>query len=62
MVTQYIATRTIMEFCEEVERRTGARVSKRWWEQEGINLVGAAAAMASKMEETDVKARGVTDD
>ena len=51
-----------MEFCEEVERRTGARVSKRWWEQEGINLVGAAAAMASKMEETDVKARGVTDD
>ena len=27
-----------MELCEEVERRTGSRVSKWWWEQEEINL------------------------
>ena len=45
-VAQYIATQPILELCEEAERRPGARVSKRWWEQEGINLAGAWAAEA----------------
>ena len=41
---QYIATRPILDLCEEAERRPGAGVSKRWWEQVGINLAGARAA------------------
>ena len=30
-VAQYIATRPIMDLCEEAVRRPGARVYKRWW-------------------------------
>ena len=30
-VTCYIATRTIMDLCEEAVKRPGTRVSKRWW-------------------------------
>ena len=35
---QYIATRPIMDLCERVMQKLGARVSWRWWEQEGIGL------------------------
>ena len=38
---QYIAKRPIMDLCEQSVRRTGAWVSRRWWEQDGINLIGA---------------------
>ena len=31
-VTQYIATRPILDLCERVARRPGAWVSRRWWE------------------------------
>ena len=41
MVTQYIATRPILDICERVTRRPGARVSLWWWEQAGIDLDGA---------------------
>ena len=34
-VAQYIVTWPIMEMFEEADRRMGAQVSKRWWEQEG---------------------------
>ena len=40
----------IMELCEELERWMGERVSKRWWEKEGIDLAGFQAE-ADKMEE-----------
>ena len=30
-----------MDLCEQSVRRTGAWVSRRWWEQDGINLIGA---------------------
>ena len=33
-VTQYIATRPIMDLCLAVGWRPGAQVSKRWWDQE----------------------------
>ena len=33
MVTQYIATRPIMDICEHSTWRPGAMVSQRWWEQ-----------------------------
>ena len=61
---QYIATRQIMELCEEAEQWPVARVPKRWWEQDGINLSGpqAAATTSACMEETEGTARGETDD
>ena len=38
MVAQYISTRTIMDLCEQPTQRPGAWVSRRWWEQEGLDL------------------------
>ena len=37
-VAQYIATRPILDLCERVTQRLGARMSQQWWEQEGIDL------------------------
>ena len=37
-VAQYIATQTILDLCERSARRPGARVSRRWWEQDGLYL------------------------
>ena len=41
MVAQYIAMRSILELCERSTRKLGARVSRWWWEQTGIDLEGA---------------------
>ena len=41
MVAQYIATRLILDLCEQSARMPGSRVSRRWWEQAGIDLEGA---------------------
>ena len=41
MVAQFIATRPILDLCEKTERRPGARVPMRWWEQIGIDWKGA---------------------
>ena len=38
VLAQYIVTRPIMYLCEEVVCRTGTWVSKRWWEQWGLEL------------------------
>ena len=35
-VAQYIATLPILDLCEHPNRRPGARVSWKWWEQAGI--------------------------
>ena len=40
-VAQYIATRPILDLCKRATRRQGARVSRRWWDQAGIDLEGA---------------------
>ena len=40
-VTQYIATRPILDLFEQATQRRGARVSWRWCEQEGIDLEAA---------------------
>ena len=37
-VAQYIATQPILDLCERSARRPGARVSWRWWEQDGLYL------------------------
>ena len=41
MVAQYIATRPILDLCEQATQRLVARVSRRWWEKYGIDLEGA---------------------
>ena len=41
MVAQYIGTRPILDLCERTTHRAGARVSHRWWDQEGIDLKAA---------------------
>ena len=38
---QYIVMKPILDLCEEAVQWTGTRVSKRWWKQEGLDLVGA---------------------
>ena len=43
-ITQYIATRSIMDLCLAAKRRPGPRVSKMWWEQEGFYLEGMRTA------------------
>ena len=50
MVAHYIATRSLLDLCEGSERAPGAQVGMRWWEQVGINLVGArkGAAVAAE--------------
>ena len=43
-VTQYIATGPIMDLCKKTVRILGTWVVKRWWDQEGTNLVGPQTA------------------
>ena len=40
-VAQYIATEPIMDLCERATQRLGVRVSRRWREQDGIDLEGS---------------------
>ena len=53
-VAQYITTRPILDLCERATQRVGARVSWRWWVQEGIYLKAAkeraAEAIATDLE------------
>ena len=66
-VAQYIATRPILDLCEHTMQKSGARMSRRWWDQEGIDLKAAkeraAEALATDLEsesevesETEVEA------
>ena len=52
--TQYITTQPIINLCEEALRWLGTRVSKRRWEQEGLDLVGVCVevvlALAAALE------------
>ena len=36
-VSQFVAKRPILGLCEGTERRGGAQVPQRWWEQPGID-------------------------
>ena len=47
-VTQYIATRLILDLCEQSIWRPGAWVSWKWWEKEGIDLEGSRRAAAAE--------------
>ena len=48
-VAQYIATRPILDLCERATQRIGARVSQRWWDQEGIYLKAAKERAAEAL-------------
>ena len=37
MVVQYTATLPLLNLCERTTPRGGARVSRRWWDQKGID-------------------------
>ena len=54
-VAQYIVTRPIVDLWKRATRRTGARVSRRWWDQAGIDLEGAGkwAAESTTRYETE---------
>ena len=43
-VVYYIMTRPILDLCTEAEHWTGAQVSKQWWYQEAIDILGAQEA------------------
>ena len=48
-VAQYIETQPLLYLCEQTTRRGGARVSRRWWDQKGIDWETAK----EREEETD---------
>ena len=50
-IVQYITTRPIMDLCKEVVRRLGMWVTKRWREQEGLDLGGARKMVVAADEE-----------
>ena len=49
-IAQYFATRPIMDLCERNIQRAGARVSRRWCEQKGIDLETAKERAAEALE------------
>ena len=63
MVAHYITTRPILDLYERSAWRPGARVSRRWWEQDGLDLEGvnkrSAAAAESDREDTIGKEEGI---
>ena len=61
-VTQFIATRPILDLCEQATRRPGAQVSRRLWEQTGIDLKGAREKAAEAAAETETEADSESED
>ena len=53
MIAQYIATRPFLDLCDNYSRKTGERVSQRWWEKAGLYLVGAKKRAAAAAAELD---------
>ena len=43
-VAQYIATQSLLDMGEGLERALGEQLGMRWWYQADINLVGAREA------------------
>ena len=55
-VAQFIATRPILDLCEQATRRPGPQVSRRWWEKTGIDLKGAREKAAAAAAEPETEA------
>ena len=39
-VAQFIAIHPIMDLCLAIERNTGMRLSRRWWEHPALDIMG----------------------
>ena len=52
-IAQYIATRPILDLCERSAQWSGARVSRRWWEQAGIDLEGEKKRVIEAVTDSD---------
>ena len=52
-VAQYITTRPLLDLCEQNKRRGGARVSRQWWDQKGIDWETAKAGAAETDSESE---------
>ena len=50
---QYIVTPPVLDLCERSTWRPGARVSRRWWEQAGIDLEGEKKRAAETVTESE---------
>ena len=57
-VSQFIATRPIMDLCKGSVRRPGARFPRRWWEQTGIDWKGAKEKAAATEEAAETALTG----
>ena len=60
-VTQFIATRPIVDLCEKAIRRPGAHVPRRWWEQTGLDWNGAREKVEAAAEVAEPGAKALTD-
>ena len=60
-IAQFIATRPILDLCEKANRRPGARVPRRWWEQTGINWKGSIEREEAAEEAAEPGRRALTD-
>ena len=47
-VAQYIATRPLLDLCKGTNQIGGARVSRRWWDQKGIDREKVKARVEEK--------------
>ena len=45
--------RPILDLCERSAQRPGARVSRRWWEQAGLELEGSKKRAAAAEADSD---------
>ena len=45
---QYIAAQTILDLCEGTNQIGGERLSRRWWDQKGINWEKEKSRVAEK--------------
>ena len=43
MVVQYIATRLIMDLCLAADRNPGLHLSRQWWDQPALDILGIRA-------------------
>ena len=55
-VAQYIATRPLLDLCEQTTRKGGERVSRRWWYQKGFDWETAKARAAETDSESELDA------
>ena len=55
MVAQYIATSPIMELCLAAEPNTGLQLSRRWWDQTALDILGIRAGNVAAEVQGDMR-------